>query len=287
MKKNLLFALVALLVPAFAMAHVSVRPRESKPGAEERYTVRVPTEGAVATTHIQLEIPADVTVLEVLPVEGATFETAKQGERITLITWRKEIAPKQAAEFIFRARNPSSAEIIWKAHQHFADGTTADWVGPAGDKRPAAVTKLAAGSGSPGAQASKDDASAIEVWLKGYDAAFNMKDLEKLAAFYHSDVTIYEGGGINNGWIDYRDRHLGPELKSFENLQFGHSNTKVTVLPGGQAAYATSEYSIKAKMGERQLDSTGLETLVLVKDATGNWKIRHSHTSSRPRRPQA
>ena len=288
MKKNLLFAFVALLVPAFAMAHVSVRPRESKPGAEERYTVRVPTEGAVATTHVRLEIPADVTVLEVLPAEGATFETAKQGERITLITWRKEIAPKQAAEFVFRARNPSSAEIVWKAHQHFADGTTADWVGPAGDKRPAAVTKLAAASGAAGAQASRDDASAIDAWLKGYDAAFNAKDLEKLAAFYHPDVTIYEGGGINNGWIDYRDRHLGPELKAFENLQFGHSNTKVSVFPGEQSAYATSEYFIKAKMGERQIDSTGLETLVLVKSSDGGWKIRHSHTSSRPaRRPPA
>jgi ketosteroid isomerase-like protein len=150
------------------------------------------------------------------------------------------------------------------------------------------VTKLAAASGAAGAQASRDDASAIEAWLKGYDAAFNAKDLEKLAAFYHPDVTIYEGGGINNGWIDYRDRHLGPELKAFENLQFGHSNTRVSVLPGEQSAYATSEYFIKAKMGERQIDSTGLETLVLVKSSDGGWKIRHSHTSSRPaRRPPA
>jgi ketosteroid isomerase-like protein len=123
--------------------------------------------------------------------------------------------------------------------------------------------------------------------LKGYDAAFNAKDLDKLATFYHPDVTIYEGGGINNGWIDYRDRHLGPELKSFEDLQFGHSNTRVTVLPGGQSAYATSEYSIKAKMGERVLDSGGLETLVLVKAGDGTWRIRHSHTSSRARRPPA
>ena len=109
----------------------------------------------------------------------------------------------------------------------------------------------------------------------------------KLATFYHPDVTIYEGGGIKNGWADHRDHHLGPELKAFENLQSGHTNTKVTVLPGGQSAYATSEYTIKAKMGERQLDSTGLETLVLVKGSDGNWKIRHSHTSSRPRRPPA
>ena len=135
-----------------------------------------------------------------------------------------------------------------------------------------------------GTQAPGNDAAAIEAWLKGYDAAFMAKDLTRLAAFYHLDVTIYEGGGINNGWADYRDRHLGPELKAFENLEFAHSATKVTVLPGGESAYATSRYTIKAKMGERMLDSGGLETLLLVKTPEG-WKIRHSHTSSRPRRP--
>ena len=280
--------LLVLGMPALAVAHVSVRPRESKPNVEERYTVRVPTEGAVATTHVILEIPAGVTVLEVLSHEGATFETVKQGDRITAITWKKEIAPKASAEFVFRARNPESGDIVWKAHQHFSDGTVADWVGVAGEKRPASVTKLTAGASVGAAQPAPNDASSVEAWLKGYDAAFMAKDLDKLATFYHPDVTIYEGGGINNGWIDYRDRHLGPELKAFENLQFGHSNTKVTVLPGGQSAYATSEYSIKAKMGERDLDSRGLETLVLIKGADGNWKIRHSHTSSRPaRRPAA
>ena len=52
MKRHLLAAVILLTVPSLALAHVSVRPRESKAGAEERYTVRVPTEGAVATTHV-------------------------------------------------------------------------------------------------------------------------------------------------------------------------------------------------------------------------------------------
>jgi uncharacterized protein YcnI len=112
MKKNLLLTSLVLLVPSFALAHVSVRPRESKPGAEERYTVRVPTEGAVATTHAVLDIPADVTVLEVLPAEGTTFETAKQGDRITSITWNKAIPPKAAAEFVFRVVGFASAAVI-------------------------------------------------------------------------------------------------------------------------------------------------------------------------------
>ena len=59
------------------------------------------------------------------------------------ITSKNEIPPKDSAEFVFRARNPASGELVWKAHQHFVDGTTADWIGAAGEKRPASVTKHA------------------------------------------------------------------------------------------------------------------------------------------------
>ena len=127
-----------------------------------------------------------------------------------------------------------------------------------------------------------NEAQRIEEWLKGYDAAFNAKDLDKLATFYHPDVTIYEGAGVNNGWADYRDHHLGPELKSFENLEFGHSNRRVHML-GDRAALVISDYFIKAKMKERMLDSIGRETLVLEKQTDDSWKIRHSHTSGRAR----
>lgn len=123
----------------------------------------------------------------------------------------------------------------------------------------------------------------IAAWLAGYDAALNAKDIDKLGTFYHPDATIVEGAGVNNGWADYRDHHLGPELKEFEGLQFAHSNTKVHML-GDRTAYVTSQYTIKAKMKEREIDAEGRETLVLTKAADGTWKIRHSHTSSRPRR---
>jgi ketosteroid isomerase-like protein len=273
------------LLPSLALAHVGVRPRESKPGAEERYSVRVPTEGAVATTSVRLEIPDRVTALEVEKMAGGTFEIEKKGDRIAAIMWKRNIPPKESAELFFKARNPSTgAEIAWKAHQHFADGTMTGWVEPAGGKRPGWVTKLTETPAAP-AQAGLGDATAVEAWLKGYDAAFLAKDRDKLATFDHPDVTIYEGAGINNGWADYRNRHLGPELKAFTNLQFGHTETKVTMMPGGQSAYATARYTIKAKMGEREIDSEGLESLMLLKMPDGNWQIRHSHTSSRARRP--
>ena len=36
MKRNLLFATLVVLVPPLAVAHISVRPRESKSGAQEQ-----------------------------------------------------------------------------------------------------------------------------------------------------------------------------------------------------------------------------------------------------------
>jgi hypothetical protein len=48
-------------------------------------------------------------------------------------------------QFVFVATNPSAAgDIAWKARQRFADGTTADWVGVQGDRRPAAITRIIA-----------------------------------------------------------------------------------------------------------------------------------------------
>lgn len=123
----------------------------------------------------------------------------------------------------------------------------------------------------------------ILAFFKAYDAAFVAKDLDKLATMYHRDVTIFEGSGINRGWVDYRDNHLGPELKAFQNLTWAHSSIVVHML-GDSAAYVTAEYAIKYQSGERSVDSGGIATHVLVKEQ-GTWKIRHSHTAARRRAP--
>lgn len=133
-----------LLSASIAAAHVTVLPRESHAGMEQRYTIRVPTEGQVATTSVELEVPAGVAVTEVVAGDGYTFDVRREADRIVAITWKKEIPPKQSAQFEFVARNPNAAEIAWKARQRFADGTSADWVGVQGDRRPASVTRLTA-----------------------------------------------------------------------------------------------------------------------------------------------
>ena len=144
MKRTVLAALFCVLGASMLDAHVTVAPRESQAGAEQRYTMRVPTEGQVTTTSVELEVPAGVTIVEVVNGEGYTFSTRTDGDRIVAITWTRDIPPRQSADFVFVAKNPDTAQIAWKARQRFADGTSADWVGVQGDRRPASVTRLTA-----------------------------------------------------------------------------------------------------------------------------------------------
>ena len=142
--RALLVAAIIVLTVAAAQAHVTVAPETSRGGAVERYTMRVPTEGQVTTVAVDLEVPPDVTITSVLVTGGFTYEARREANRIVGITWKMDVKPAEVAEFVFFARNPASGEIHWKARQKFADGTSADWVGVEGDRRPAAVTKLTA-----------------------------------------------------------------------------------------------------------------------------------------------
>jgi uncharacterized protein YcnI len=135
-------AVVLVGASTVVQAHVTVSPRESQGGAVERYTVRVPTEGKVTTTSVELEVPTDVTITDVVAGTGYTFETRKERDRVVAITWKQDIKPGDTGRFVFVARNPLAQQIAWKTRQRFADGSSADWVGVQGDRRPASVTQL-------------------------------------------------------------------------------------------------------------------------------------------------
>lgn len=141
------FTLAVLAIASVVSAHVTLQPRDSAPGDNVTYTMRVPTEGTVPTTGIELEIPDGVTVVSIDgPSDG--YEVKKAGDRIVSIAWKTDIQPKQFKTFTFVAKNPeSSSEISWKAHQKFADGTTSDWIEPAGSKRPAPRTNVVGAAG--------------------------------------------------------------------------------------------------------------------------------------------
>ena len=158
MRGNLAAAVFCLMVSlAILDAHVVVTPRESTAGAEQIYTVRVPAEGTVSSTSIELEIPAGMHIMQVAAGDGYTFEVKKDGNRIVSITWKQEIKPKEFKVYTFTAHNPQAGALQWKAHQTFADGSMRHWIGERGTKEPASVTTIVPkGGAAPGAKPSAD-----------------------------------------------------------------------------------------------------------------------------------
>lgn len=153
MTKHLAATIVCVVLSLAVLdAHVVVTPRESTAGAEQIYTVRVPTEGTVSSTSIELEIPAGLHVMQVATGDGFTFDVKKEGSRIVSITWKQEIKPKEFKLYTFTAHNPQPGALQWKAHQTFADGSMRHWIGERGSKEPASVTTIVPKGGAAGAK---------------------------------------------------------------------------------------------------------------------------------------
>lgn len=126
-----------------ANAHVVVLPRETVAGATQNYTMRVPTEKAVATARIEAEFPSAIQVISVDEKTGWKIELKKDPSgKIIGATWSgSTIAPHDIAEFAFSARNPEQeTELAWKIVQIYEDGTRSEWTGPRGSRTPASIT---------------------------------------------------------------------------------------------------------------------------------------------------
>ena len=121
--------LAIVLTAASASAHVTVQPRRSEAGAIQRYMVRVPTEGQVPTESVELDVPADVEVIDVPPGADYVSETRREAGRIVAIRWIRHIPPGSAGEFGFVARKPpldshhvEGPAAIRRRHQRRVDG---------------------------------------------------------------------------------------------------------------------------------------------------------------------
>ncbi len=128
---------------------------------------------------------------------------------------------------------------------------------------------------------SKDEKQVREV-LTQNTTAFAQNDMATLDRIWANDeaVTVFENGSANYGWSDYRNNHLGPEMKEFTNTKYASSDVKVKI--AGKTAWATFKYTISGDSAGRHFDSGGLGTAILEKRG-GRWVIVHWHSSA-PRR---
>ena len=144
-RRHLLLGTILAFVPcALLFAHITIWPKESSPGARERYTMRVPNEKQVATVRIEGEFPGELNVydFEFKPGWKIDFKKDDKG-KISGATWTGKIAPYEFVEFGMLGLNPKEgASLTWKFVQFYEDGMKEEFTGPVGSRYPSPVVTL-------------------------------------------------------------------------------------------------------------------------------------------------
>jgi uncharacterized protein YcnI len=171
-------AVALTLLAGTASAHVTVWPKETKTGAYEKYTVRVPVEKDINTTKVRVEIPDGMKVSTVKPEPGWSYEFEKDSEgRNVAITWTAQnggIKPHEFMEFSFVGANPKEAgagTLVFKAYQTYADNTIVEWTGDTSSKTPASVTTLKQAADGEDHHGGQDDKAAQSERAAEHDQA--------------------------------------------------------------------------------------------------------------------
>jgi uncharacterized protein YcnI len=144
MKKYAAVSLALLMTIGTAYGHVTVQPKQSAPGTNVRYTMKVPTEKFTPTVRVEVEFPPALNVTSVEPKPEWKVEEKKDASgRLIGMTLTGSIPTGESSEFNFMARNPSAdSKLIWRVIQVYQDGTKSEWTGAEGSRTPSPITEV-------------------------------------------------------------------------------------------------------------------------------------------------
>ncbi len=127
-----------------------------------------------------------------------------------------------------------------------------------------------------GPQTPADDGP--EATVAAFHEALAQGDSVAALQLLHPDVRIYEQGHAES-LEEYRAGHLAADIRFAEAVS--RHVLREEILDGGDGlvVYLAETHSA-GRIGDREIDSQGLETVVL-EHTTDGWRIRHVHWSNR------
>lgn len=124
------------------------------------------------------------------------------------------------------------------------------------------------------AQASSGPVETIDAFHAALAAGEQEAALEQLAP----DVIIFESGGAEMSRREYASHHLGADMEFSAAMEREVTDRHERIV--GEVAYVLSHTRTTGTFRDREIDSSGVETMVLRRGDEG-WKIVHIHWSSR------
>ena len=113
-----------------------------------------------------------------------------------------------------------------------------------------------------------------------YYAALEARSTSQLAKIVDPSLIILEGTYKNVGWDDYRDHHIGPEMKEWKS--FTTKDRKILrTEESGNMGYVIVELQFTMVLPKETVNLSGAETFILVKNENGFWRVQHVHSSAK------
>ncbi len=135
-------------------------------------------------------------------------------------------------------------------------------------------------------KAKEDDSAAliaiIDAVEKGWEQADGQPFWEHFLNF--EGARYIESGGQNDSLTDLIEHHVEPEGDALDGLELDLSNVETHI--EGDFAWAIANVEVKAtvKRDQRKIHNRGYETF-LFRRVDGKWLVIHTHSSSRPVKP--
>ena len=114
--------------------------------------------------------------------------------------------------------------------------------------------------------------------VEAFHAALARGDGAAALALMEEDALIYEQGGAERSRAQYAAEHLTADAEFARSTQRVRGQQRVRM--GGELAVVTSESRTTGRFRDREVNSAGVETMVLRRTRAG-WRISHIHWSSR------
>ena len=119
--------------------------------------------------------------------------------------------------------------------------------------------------------------------VDAFHAALERGDTDAALALMSEDVLIFEQGGAERSKAEYATEHLKADAEYARATRAERTGRRVQL--AGQLAVVTSEAQTTGRFREREVNSRGVETMVLRRIRAG-WRISHIHWSSRSAAPR-
>jgi uncharacterized protein YcnI len=149
--------LIAVGLPAVALAHARVSPAVSLAGQLQLYSLAVPTEKDNATTtKIVMTVPTGFGIDSFVPPPAGWTQSIKQtgsGDSAVVqqVTWTGgRTPPGEDSLFQFLAQPASPTTYTFQVQQTYSDGSIVNWSGPESSADPAPTIEAKASLGGGG-----------------------------------------------------------------------------------------------------------------------------------------